>query len=75
MSISTCVNLPSPNSTSINVLTCTTPSKEMTVAEVIEEKEGSHNAPRSSTIVEVGQVVSFHQPNFANDSNGLSYGG
>ena len=34
-----------------------------------------HNAPRSSTVVEVGQVFIFHQPNFANDSNGLSYGG
>ena len=34
-----------------------------------------HNVLSSSNVVEVGQILFCHQPNFANDCNGLSYGG
>ena len=34
-----------------------------------------HNVLRSSNVIEVGQIFFCHQPNFANDCNGLSYGG
>ena len=34
-----------------------------------------HNVLSSSNVVEVGQFFIFHQPNFANYYNALSYGG
>ena len=34
-----------------------------------------HNVLRSSNVVVVGQILFCHQPNFANDCNGLSYDG
>ena len=34
-----------------------------------------HNVLRSSNVVVVGQILFCHQPNFANDGNGLSYDG
>ena len=34
-----------------------------------------HNVLRSSNVIEVGQIFFCHQPNFANDCNGLSYDG
>ena len=36
---------------------------------------GPHNVLRSSNVIEVGQIFFWHQPNFANDCNGLSYDG
>ena len=34
-----------------------------------------HNVLRSSNVIDVGQIFFCHQPNFANDCNGLSYDG
>ena len=34
-----------------------------------------HNVLSSSNVVDVGQILFCHQPNFANDGNGLSYDG
>ena len=50
-------------------------SSWMVFTDTLNMCQVTHNVLRSSSVVVVRQIFFCHQPNFANDCNGLSYDG